>query len=130
MPQTTTTTATDRQTKLASNREAAEQALERLAEHLRQGRPDDLVEYLAFASKFRRYSFSNSLLIQVQRPGATRVAGFHAWKQLGRSVRKGEKGIAAALPQADRGRRRRGRTPGQPQRLRRRARVRRRADAR
>jgi hypothetical protein len=52
--------------------------LECLVERLRQGRPDDLVAYLAFASRFRRYSFSNSLLIQMQRPGATRVAGFHA----------------------------------------------------
>ena len=99
MQQTTApTTATDRQARLERSREAVDAALERLAENLRQGRPEDLVAYLAFASRFRRYSFTNSLLIQAQRPGATQVAGFRAWQRLGRSVRKGERGIGIVVP--------------------------------
>ena len=39
--------------------------------------------YLAVQSTFHGYSFRNTLLIMVQRPDATRVAGFHAWKALG-----------------------------------------------
>ena len=38
------------------------------------------------------------MLIGMQRPDATQVAGFHAWKKLGRSVKKGEKGIAILAP--------------------------------
>ena len=48
--------------------------------------------------------FSHVLLIAVQRPDATRVAGFGAWKQLGRNVLKGEKGIAILAPCLYRGR--------------------------
>ena len=42
---------------------------------------------------FTTYSFGNQLLIALQRPGASRVAGFKAWQELGRQVRKGEHGI-------------------------------------
>ena len=55
-------------------------------------------EYLAFAGRFHRYSFNNRLLIWMQRPEATQVAGFQSWKQLGRHVKKGEKGIAILAP--------------------------------
>lgn len=48
---------------------------------------------LKVASKFHRYSFNNQLLIFLQRPGATHVAGFNRWKSLGRTVKGGEKGI-------------------------------------
>ena len=47
---------------------------------------------------FHRYSFQNTLLIWAECPHATRVAGFQAWKQLGRVVQKGEKGIAILAP--------------------------------
>jgi antirestriction protein ArdC len=47
---------------------------------------------------FHRYSFSNVLLILRQFPEATRVAGFHRWHELGRFVRKGERGIAILAP--------------------------------
>ena len=55
-------------------------------------------EYLAFAGRFHHYSFNNRILIWAQRPGASQVAGFQSWKQLGRHVRKGEKGIAILAP--------------------------------
>lgn len=54
--------------------------------------------FLDVQSRFHRYSFLNTLAIQLQRPDATRVAGFHTWRQLGRAVRKGEKGIAILAP--------------------------------
>ena len=53
---------------------------------------------LAAARHFHRYSLSNLLLIYLTRPGATWVAGFHAWKRVGRSVRKGERGIPILAP--------------------------------
>jgi hypothetical protein len=78
--------------------ELAEGALEHLAEALRQGRSDALTQFLKTAARFHRYSFQNVMLIAWQRPNATRVAGFHTWKSLGRQVRKGEKGIAILAP--------------------------------
>jgi len=53
---------------------------------------------LAVASRFHSYSLNNQLLIFSQRPDATRVAGFHTWRSLGRGVRKGEKGLAIFAP--------------------------------
>jgi hypothetical protein len=48
--------------------------------------------------RFRRYSWNNVLLIASQRPNASHVAGFHAWHDLGRNVKKGEKGIMILAP--------------------------------
>ncbi len=59
---------------------------------------DDWKQMLKIASKFHRYSFNNHLMIFLQRPDATVVAGFNRWKSLGRSVRRGEKGIAIFAP--------------------------------
>lgn len=84
------------------NREDAlkqsEQALEELAEALAQGRSDTLVRYLETLSKFHHYSFGNCMLIAMQRPDATHVAGYRRWKQLGRYVKQGEKGILILAP--------------------------------
>lgn len=55
-------------------------------------------EYLKVASKFHAYSFNNQVLIWSQMPEASRVAGFHAWQDMGRTVRKGEHGIAIFAP--------------------------------
>lgn len=49
-------------------------------------------------SRFHSYSFGNTLLIALQRPDATQVAGFNVWKTLGRHVRKGERGIRILAP--------------------------------
>jgi hypothetical protein len=59
---------------------------------------DQWLAYLAVAAKFTRYSANNTFLILIQRPDATRVAGFHTWKSLGRNVKKGAKGIAILCP--------------------------------
>lgn len=53
---------------------------------------------LQAASRFHQYSPHNVLLITSQCPEASAVAGFHTWTQLGRQVRKGEKGIAILAP--------------------------------
>jgi len=54
--------------------------------------------WLDTASKFHAYSWGNQLLIAIQRPDASRVAGFQTWKDLGRHVVKGEKGIRILAP--------------------------------
>ena len=53
---------------------------------------------LATAAKFPRYSASNVLLIMMQKPDATKVAGLRTWNSLGRRVIKGEKSIAILAP--------------------------------
>jgi antirestriction protein ArdC len=53
---------------------------------------------LGVASRLHRYSARNIFLIHAQRPDATRVAGFHRWRSLGRHVRRGESGIAILAP--------------------------------
>lgn len=56
-------------------------------------------EYLECMSKFHNYSLNNTLLIAMQRPDATLVAGYRAWqKNHGRTVRKGERGIKILAP--------------------------------
>src|SRR5438045_7516935 len=55
-------------------------------------------QYLDAQARLHQYSWGNVLLIIAQRPDATRVAGFQTWKSLGRSVRKGERGIRILVP--------------------------------
>ena len=56
-------------------------------------------EYLRVMSKFHNYSFNNTLLIAMQKPDASLVAGFSAWKNnFGRNVIKGQKGIKIIAP--------------------------------
>jgi len=54
--------------------------------------------FLTTMSKFYDYSIGNQILIMIQRKEATHVAGFNTWKDLGRWVRGGEKGIAILAP--------------------------------
>jgi antirestriction protein ArdC len=54
--------------------------------------------WLRTRSRFHRYSLRNTLLIAFQCPHATHVAGFRRWLELGRCVRKGEKGIRIFAP--------------------------------
>ena len=55
--------------------------------------------YLKCMSKFHNYSLNNTLLIALQRPDASLVCGYQAWKKdHGRQVRKGEKGIKIIAP--------------------------------
>ena len=65
---------------------------------LEQGHSEGLTAYLLAMGKFHNYSFGNIMEIARQRPDATRVAGMYAWNQLGRRVKKGEKGIRILAP--------------------------------
>lgn len=53
---------------------------------------------LEVAARFHQYSPHNVLLITVQRPDATQVAGYRTWQSVGRQVRKGERGITILAP--------------------------------
>lgn len=75
-----------------------QQGITELNQALKNGRSETLQRYLDVLSRFHRYSFNNAILIAIQKPDATHVAGFHTWKQLGRSVMKGEKGIGIMAP--------------------------------
>jgi len=55
-------------------------------------------QFLLAMSRFHDYSIGNLILIAMQKPDATRVAGFNTWRDLGRWVKKGEKGIAILAP--------------------------------
>lgn len=55
---------------------------------------DNFKKYLATMSKFHNYSFNNTMLIAMQKPDASLVAGFNTWKnKFERNVNRGEKGI-------------------------------------
>jgi N-terminal domain of anti-restriction factor ArdC len=69
-----------------------------LIEQLEAGHSESLTNYLTAMSRFHNYSFGNILEIARQMPTATRVAGFWTWKNLGRSVNAGAKGIRILAP--------------------------------
>ena len=55
-------------------------------------------EFLKTMAKFHNYSFNNTMLIAMQRPGATLVTSYKNWQSMGRQVMKGEKGITIIAP--------------------------------
>jgi len=79
-------------------RQQIDDAIEELGTQLDKGTSEQLIAYLAAMAKFHNYSWGNIVLISLQRPDAFRVAGYQAWRRLGRQVRKGEKGIAILAP--------------------------------
>ncbi len=78
--------------------ELVERGIRELNDALAAGKSDRLTQYLEVMSRFPRYSFNNCILIAVQFEDAQIVQGFHAWKKMGRSVKKGEKGIGIIAP--------------------------------
>lgn len=76
----------------------AQQSLADLEAALAQGKSEAMTRYLDMLSRFHKYSFGNVMMILAQKPDATRVAGFNAWRSLNRFVKKGEKGIAIFAP--------------------------------
>lgn len=76
----------------------AEEALKGLVEELKKGHTEAFLRYLRTMSRFHRYSLRNTLLIWTQKPEATLVAGLRTWNEMGRYVRKGEKGIYILAP--------------------------------
>ncbi|MDX2007111.1 MAG: ArdC family protein [Meiothermus sp.] len=77
---------------------AVSKQVERLAESLVNGDTQTLREYLGVMARFNRYSLHNQLLIALQKPDATQVAGYQVWKDMGRQVRRGEQGIRILAP--------------------------------
>jgi len=65
---------------------------------LQQGKSERLEHYLAFTARFHQYSTNNQMLIQMQRPDATHVAGYKTWEAMGYHVAKGAKGIRILAP--------------------------------
>lgn len=78
--------------------------IDEITERLEQGiaevfNSERYKEYLQVMSKFHNYSFNNTMLIAMQKPDASLVAGYNAWKnKFGRNVMKGEKGIRILAP--------------------------------
>jgi hypothetical protein len=92
----TATTSSNNQPKTAKEVIAAN--VQSLIEQLEAGQSDALTAYLNAMSRFHNYSFGNILEIARQKPDATKFAGFWKWKELGRSVKKDEKGIRILAP--------------------------------
>ena len=87
----------------AAAAEARQATLDKLHAQLSDGilalnDPQAWHAWLKFSSQFHRYSFGNSLLIMLQDPQATHVAGYQAFKAMGRQVRRGETGIKVLAP--------------------------------
>ena len=78
--------------------------IDKLLEDIEKGvkdvfKSDKFKEFLDTMSKFRSYSVSNCVLIQMQRPDATLIAGYKKWqKDFERQVQKGEKAIIIIAP--------------------------------
>ena len=81
-----------------------EEQLKQITEQLEQGvaeifTSEKYTEYLNTMAKFHNYSFNNTMLIAMQKPDATLVAGYQAWqKKFKRQVKRGEKGIQIIAP--------------------------------
>ncbi|HLJ25666.1 MAG TPA: ArdC family protein [Candidatus Angelobacter sp.] len=84
--------------KAKNNQELVKASIDALVKSLEAGHSDVLSSYLTAMAQFHNYSFQNILLIASQRPTATKVAGIRAWNELGRRVRRGEKGIMIFAP--------------------------------
>ena len=79
-------------------KEITERATEQLVAALNAGHSEVLKGYLKAIGRFHRYSLYNVMLIASQKPNASYVAGFRTWNELGRFVKKGEKGILILAP--------------------------------
>lgn len=88
---------------MAKEKKEYEDKTKELVEKLEKGILDTLnsehyKNFLKFQSQFHSYSFNNQLLIYLQKPNATQVAGFKAWEKFERHVMKGEKAISILAP--------------------------------
>jgi DNA primase len=95
-PPATPAEAAEREQARAAKLEQLHTTLAEQVGAIRNGQ--DWQRWLQVAATFPSYSLNNVLLIAAQRPDATAVAGFGAWKALGRQVDKGSKGIAILAP--------------------------------
>jgi hypothetical protein len=77
--------------------ERTTKALEELSEALAAGKSETFTAYLAAIGRFHKYSPHNVMLIVLQKPAATDVAGSHTWHKLGRLIRRLTYGIEAEI---------------------------------
>jgi N-terminal domain of anti-restriction factor ArdC len=87
MPKRTPLTDAEREQRRAADRAFVQQAVEQLRSS------DGWQRWLTTRRHFHTYSLRNQLLLAMQKPDATRVAGFKAWLALGYCVRRGEKAL-------------------------------------
>ena len=71
---------------------------ERLKQIYEKAAAVDLVKLFRNIPRFHNYSLGNFILIMLQNPEASQVAGFHRWKKYERKVKKGEKGLVILAP--------------------------------
>jgi hypothetical protein len=88
--------------KPASAQQLVRENVQYLIKQLEAGHTETLTAYLDAMVHFSSYSLGNVLLIARQKPEATNVAGMRTWNELGRRVKRGEKGIAILAPIAAR----------------------------
>lgn len=93
-------TQADKDARRQAGRDKAAAAAARLEGELERLAGDDaaFAEYLRLSGRLYGYSFRNRILIMLQRPDTRMVAGFHRWRELGRPVVKGAKGIQILAP--------------------------------
>lgn len=89
---------------MAENTTSNKDRLKEITDGIEQGikelfTSEKYMQYLRTMSRFHRYSVNNTMLIYMQRPDATLVAGFNKWRdQFSRNVMKGERGIKIIAP--------------------------------
>ena len=89
---------------MAENKSTNRERLREITDGIEQGikelfESEKYMRYLSVMSRFHRYSVNNTMLIYMQKPDATLVAGFNKWKnQFERHVKKGEHGITIIAP--------------------------------
>jgi antirestriction factor ArdC-like protein len=93
-------TATGMEQKLKEVDQMVKKGFENLVGEIKQGHTENYLEYLAFVSRFHKYSNTNQMLIFCQKPDATLVAGYRTWQEMGHQVRAEEagKGIKIMAP--------------------------------
>ena len=94
----------ERRVKIMADKPTNRERLQEITAGIEQGikelfESEKYMRYLSVMSKFHRYSVNNTMLIYMQRPDATLVAGFNKWKnQFERHVKQGEHGITIIAP--------------------------------
>ena len=94
----------ERRVKFMADKPTNREPLQEITAGIEQGikelfESEKYMRYLSVMSKFHRYSVNNTMLIYMQKPEATLVAGFNKWKnQFARHVKKGEHGITIIAP--------------------------------
>ena len=96
--------AIERRVKIMADKPTNRERLQQITAGIEQGikelfESEKYMRYLSVMSRFHRYSVNNTMLIYMQKPDATLVAGYNKWKnQFERHVKKGEHGITIIAP--------------------------------